>query len=477
MRKYMFKKILRNEFLSSSILFVFSSVLLQGISFLTTPIFTRLMGTADYGIVSNFSTYANLVGTFICLQVSSGLLAARVNHAPDRFEKYVRNIVGFAFVAAIVQSVVIVMLREPISSVTKLGTNIIPLVCVMAFGSAINNVISSYFIAVGKPVKKAVYSIVASVSITALGLLCVFISPDKSMGRIIGYSVSYVAIAIFGMSYFLRFKGDERTLFKSDIKYALAYGVPLIPHLLANLINGSADKMFIMNICGESQNGIYTIAYNIGQLALVLATACSDAWNPWYFKHTKAEADKKVIESYFSNYALTIGMCFVGVMFLAPEIMRLMAPSEYWSGTSCILYVALGVFFLFLYRFPLGYEQLMSNTKFVAPATILAALCNVGLNSILIPKTGIIGAAVATTISYVILWIFHEIVARKIIKGYNIRLRVYTVPVVINIVGFVLAMLFLEKTLIRLLILAAFCIGYLIVMYFRNKSKKKNANE
>ncbi len=464
-----------NSFVSASLLYILSSVLIKGISFITTPIFTRLMGTADYGIVSNFSTYANLVGTFICLQVSSGLLAAKVNHAPDRFAEYVRNVVGFAAIAALVQSAVIILLRNPISSATKLETHIVPLVCIVAFGTAINNVISSYFIAVEKPMKKVAYSVSAAVGMIALGVLCVFLSPNKSMGRIIGYAVSYTVIAIFGMVYFLRRKGDGRALFRGDIKYALAFGIPLIPHLLANLINGSADKIFIINICGESQNGIYTIAYNIGQLALVLATACSDAWNPWYFKNTKAKTDRKVIESYFSNYALTIGMCFVGVMFLAPEIMKLMAPSAYWSGTSCILYVALGVFFLFLYRFPLGYEQLMSNTKYIAPATILAALCNVGLNSILIPRAGIIGAAVATTISYVILWIFHETVARKIVKGYNIRLRLYIVPIIVNIAGFVLAMLFLEKTLIRLLILAAFCIGYLAVMYFKIKAKKKDA--
>ncbi|MBR2616251.1 MAG: flippase [Clostridia bacterium] len=472
----------KNEFLSSSVLFIFASFLLKGISFLTTPIFTRLMGSADYGAVSNFLTYANILTTFFFLQVSSGLLAAKVNHAPERFDSYVKNVTLFALLPAVVFSILLFLFRAPVSGVIRVREDLVPLIFVMAFGLSMNNLLSSYFIANGQPKQKVAYSIVSSLGIVFIGLLFVFFFSDKSAGRIVGYAVSYALVALFGYCLILRPKGVDKKNFRGDIKYALGFGLPLIPHLLANLVNGSADKIFIVSICGESANGIYTIAYNIGQLALVFASACADAWNPWYFKETKAldtaedqREGTRRIARYFTLYAMTIGMCFVGVMLLAPEIMKLMAPQEYWSGTACILYVALGVFFLFLYRFPLGYEQLRSNTKLVAPATILAALVNVGLNAFLIPRYGIDGAAIATTVSYVVLFLFHEFVARRIVKGYNVRPRTYLLPTVTVLAGFGVAQLFLDHFVIRLVLLGLFCLFYLFYCLSAVKGNKNTS--
>lgn len=459
-----------NSFLSASFLYIISSFLLTGISFITTPIFTRLMETADYGAVSNFMTWMQFFSIFVCLQVASGLLPAKVNRAPERFPSYMKSMILLASVSAVFQLSLLLIFRGVIARWISVDPHWIPLLCICVFGTSMVDLCGVYFVAMNNPKHKVIFSLIQSVLYIGAGLLFVYLSPDKGFGRILGSTVSYGCVSIFALLMFFSKPMGKKTELRGDIKYALLFGLPLIPHLLANIINGNSDRVFIIKMLGEDQAGIYSVAYSIGMVALILAQACTDAWNPWYFEKTKTGKTAEV-QNYFRIYALTISMCFVGVMFLAPDVMRLMAPESYWSGIRCILYVALGIFLMFLYRFPLGYEQLSSNTKYVAPATILTACVNIGLNFMLIPSLGIDGAAIATTISYVFLWFSHEFVARRIVKGYNIKWRSYLIPVSVVVSGFIISHAVLHINILRYGILAVYCMGYLVLVKYLLKHK------
>lgn len=452
-----------NRLVSTSLAYMLTSFVVKGLSFITTPIFTRMMGTSDYGIVSNFTTWVQFFAIFIFIQASSGLLPASVNRAQGRFDSYMKSIVIFACCSALLQIAVMMAFRRLVSDWISIQSAWFPMLAVCTVGTAFSNVCSSYFVASGKPVHKVIFTLSTAVLYVAVGLLAVVFFQDKALGRIIGMAAGYVAVIVFSLGYFLRKPLGSKEEIMGDIRYAVAFGAPLIPHLLANLVNGNADRVFLIKMCGESEAGIYSVAYSIGMVAIAIADASGDAWNPFYFQKTK-EGRSGEIQPYFRIYSVTIIMCFVGVMFLAPEVMGIMAPESYQSGTSCVLYVALGICFLFLYRFPLAYEQFMSNTKFVAPMTVASAVVNVGLNAVLIPRHGMAGAAVATSVSYMILWLLHEAAVRKAIKGYNIELRDYAIPLGLAVSGFILSSLFLESTLPRYLILVAYCAGYLLVM-------------
>ena len=70
---------------------------------------------------------------------------------------------------------------------------------------------------------------------------------------------------------------------------------------------------------------------------------------------------------------------------------------------------------MFLYSFPVNYEFYHKKSIHIAIGTSVAAVINCILNYILIPKMGMAGAAVATLISYVMLWIFHHLVSKYFI--------------------------------------------------------------
>jgi O-antigen/teichoic acid export membrane protein len=115
----------------------------------------------------------------------------------------------------------------------------------------------------------------------------------------------------------------------------------------------------------------------------------------------------------------------MGFILLAPEVYRIMAPQEYWPGISLIPLIALACYFNFLYSFPTSYEFYNAKTKLISLGTICAATTNIICNFIFIPSYGGTGAAVATLISYIFLFIFNEIIARFVIKNYDYKFAMY----------------------------------------------------
>jgi O-antigen/teichoic acid export membrane protein len=102
-----------------------------------------------------------------------------------------------------------------------------------------------------------------------------------------------------------------------------------------------------------------------------------------------------------------------------------MAPQEYWSGISLIPLVALAYYFNFLYSFPANYEFYNEKTKLISIGTVCVAIINIVCNFIFIPLYAGAGAAVATLIAFIFLFIFHEIIARFVIRNYDYKFTMY----------------------------------------------------
>jgi O-antigen/teichoic acid export membrane protein len=111
-----------------------------------------------------------------------------------------------------------------------------------------------------------------------------------------------------------------------------------------------------------------------------------------------------------------------------------MVPQDYWPGLPLIPIIALAYYFNFLYSFPVSYELFYEKTKKISLGTIIAAIINIIGNFILIPYYGEMGAAVATLISFIFLFIIHEIIVLLIIKDYDYRIYIFFKPLVLVVI-------------------------------------------
>ena len=74
---------------------------------------------------------------------------------------------------------------------------------------------------------------------------------------------------------------------KDHVRYALEFGVPLIPHNLSHMVLSSADKVMINSMISASASGIYSLVYTLGMMIQVMMEAMNNVLDPWLFRQLK----------------------------------------------------------------------------------------------------------------------------------------------------------------------------------------------
>jgi len=445
-----------------------STFLLKGIGFLTTPLFTRLLSIGEYGNYSIFTTWVSLFSVFIGLQVSASIPTARIYRENNNFDLYLRNISVLSLISAVCISLLCILFRNTLTSLLKISQGLVWQLVIQAFGVSCVTFYSTYTIQTKQAKKNGMFSVLVTLSITLLGLLFVLKAKEnKDTARIFATTLSYIVIIPFVLKKFKTF--DKKKINYDDWKFCLSLSIPLIMHLLSNIIIGQSSRIFLKALINEDKAAIYTVAATVASITIIVADVCNNVWSPWYLENTKYENNEKINEIAI-KYMNIIALIFSLLIIISPEIFAIMAPPEYKIGNRSVLILTAGNFFVFLYRFPLGFEQYSKNMKWVAVCTIISALANMGLNYFLINSIGFEGASIASLISYIILFGLHEVVARKIIKNYNIRFRDYINAIIICGIFFFLSYIFLDYQIIRFVIFTGLMVFliYKVLKDYRN---------
>ena len=156
---------------------------------------------------------------------------------------------------------------------------------------------------------------------------------------------------------------------------------------------------------------------------------------------------------------------------LAPEAILIMGGKAYLSGIYCVPPIVLGVICQYIYTHYVNIEMHLKKTKYVSIGTIIAALLNIILNILFVPKYGYVAASYTTLISYIVLMGIHYFITHKIlaVKIYDDK---YMIKALFgtSIVGIVISLLY-EYSFLRYI---AIIVGLISFFYnFREFIKKK----
>jgi O-antigen/teichoic acid export membrane protein len=147
---------------------------------------------------------------------------------------------------------------------------------------------------------------------------------------------------------------------------------------------------------------------------LAVVDGINKAWAPYYYKIMTVNANPEgVIVKYVSMYLwIILLLCIAGILF-SSEIFQFAFPPQYFSAVPYVAPVLLGYFFIGLYQFANKPLFFFKKTKIIPFITGFAALLNIGLNLIFIPKFGAIAAAWTTAFSYGCCFILFFISGRR----------------------------------------------------------------
>lgn len=400
--------------LKSGSIFFLGNILLRSISFLTLPIFTRLMLPEEFGMYSVYSATAGIVSIFLGLQINGTVNIAYTQKTEKEFEEYVANISLFPIFGLVVALTALIFLPT-LSNQLGLGDNIYYIMVVVQslFGLMIA-IYSSELVIKQQPKKHLLFSIVTTISTTFLSLSFIYyFKNDAYFERVSGGVIASLLVSLYVFkNYFKRYR--IKTI-KTDWIYGLKLSTPLIFHALSGQLLNFADRFMLVKMATSIDVALYSFAYSIGMIIQMIWMSLNSAWVPWYYDCLK-EQNSNDIKIYSKYYIVLFTLGTISFIFLTPELIFIMGGEQYNNATNITPLIAISYYFVFLYSFYVNYEFSQANTKVIPIATTLAAIANIGLNLILIPIFGVTGATISTVISYFFMFLLHYIVVTYVMK-------------------------------------------------------------
>lgn len=412
--------LLKSNFLKSSTVYTISNIINKLIPFFLLPILTRYLSPQDYGLVSNFGVLISLAYPFIGLESNSAVTRYYYDLKKEEISKYIFNSLLVLLTGTIFVSILFAFFSQFISRISSIPETFLWIVIIISIGQYMVRLISQIFQVQVAPLKYALINNLYTFSILALSIFLIVKLGFKWEGRIYGLLISSVLFILIILFLLIRNKWIKVNITKSYIKNILSYGIPLVPVTLSTIVLTASDRLFITNMIGLSEVGIYSVGYQFGSIINILAASFNLAFVPYLFKELKKndqESKKNIIKItyvYFIVLWISTGILF----FISPYLLKLIVDPSFESATIYIRWVALGYTFHGMYMMFNCYIYFIKKTYYITIITVSSALINIALNYILIKQFGTIGAAQATAIVYFL----------KLIIGIIIAVNLYKMP-------------------------------------------------
>ena len=395
----------------ASLWFLICSFLAKGISAMTTPIFTRIMSTEEYGKYGVFNSWYSILFPFITLNMFGGVYVnGLVKFEKDR-GRYMSSLQGLCICLAIGWTGFYLVFHNFINDL--LGLDMIQMTCLilLAWEESVFNAWSVQQRTVLKYTKLVVLAIIVSITRPLMGILLVSKYNGLATARIIGSTMVDVC-AYTGL--FIAIMARGKTFCDTRYwKYTIKHNIPLIPHYLSMTILSSSDRIMISKLVNDSSAGIYNLAYQLAMIMYFFHSALMQTIEPWIYRKLKEKGMKEI--SYLLNIAATgMAIVLVGAIAVSPELLRLFAPPQYYEALYVIPPIIMSVFFIFLYVFFATYEFHNEKTHFIATASCIGAILNIVLNYYFIKAFGYRAAGYTTLICYMVFAIAHYMFSRFI---------------------------------------------------------------
>lgn len=386
----------------------------SGIAFVMSIVFARFLGTAGIGTYSYATTWANLLSIPATLGIDELIVREiAIYRTKSQWELMAGLLrwsslvvlsfsIGLTLVATAIVwgikgdsdttvfiAVVLAMVTIPIASLRNLRLGAM---------RGLHRIVSGQ-------IPDAVF---APTIVLALTFLAYLLFPQNfNVFWVLGFKIIAIVITFFIGSLWLwrslplQVK-QAKTQFEG--KQWLFAALPFMFLGTTQLINSRIDVIMLGGIQGVKAVGIYTVIIGITRLTIfihhsalsVLAPNIATLYSEGKLKQLEKLVQKSALGVFL--FSLLIG----GTIMLLGNFVLLIFGSEFLAGRTAMNILILGQIFNALTG-PVGLVLNMTgHQNYTAIATGISAFLNAMLNFLLIPQWGINGAAIATTLSLVI---------------------------------------------------------------------------
>ena len=186
------------------------------------------------------------------------------------------------------------------------------------------------------------------------------------------------------------------------LRQMLRFSLPLAPAQALSMVLVYADRYFIQRYRGESEVGLYALGYSLAMVLNLVVQAVHLAWVPQMYRISKAENAGVQFRRLLNYYTMALAAGGLMLSVFSPEVLRLLATPAYREAGSVVPLIAASHVLIGLGLMANVGINTENKTFLTTVLVAVTAPVNLGLNALLIPRWGMMGAAVATFLSYLL---------------------------------------------------------------------------
>ncbi len=400
---------------TQSVIYGLGGIISRLIAVFLIPIYTVYLGTVGFGKIETIIALTSVLAIVLRLGITSAFFRFYFDSEDEaRRTLVVRTSFWFTMGMATLGLAIGFVYAVRFSDWLNLGDPWLVRAGFVGLWAQMNYAqMTSLFRVEERPVQFAIAS-VANVLITIGATIALVVGAHKGaigavVGNFLGTLTVYVVLLAY-RRYQLGFQFDRRLLRQMN-----RFGLPLVPSALALWAINLIDRFFIIHFKGQAENGVYSLAVRISSVIIFLMTAFQLAW-PAFAYSIRDDGHARRTYAYVLTYLL-FTTCWMSLALgsLAPWIVHLLAHNPHFARAAKAVPVL--CFATAAYS---GYTVLAigigrtRQTQFNWVVSGAAALVNIALNIALIPPYGMMGAAIATLVAYVVLFVGMWVRSRRV---------------------------------------------------------------
>ncbi len=365
-----------------------------------------------------FQVMTGIMGPFIGLSIHGAIGRQYVEKDSRELAEYIGNCLILTTSSFCVASLVFFLFGNLIADISSIDKNWLWTIIVFVFGQALIQVLLVLWQMQGKAKQYAFLSFAQTVFNALLSLYAIVQLGMGWKGRLEAQAMTTILFAVLAVVILFRQNWINPKYNKAYIFSALSFGLPLIPHALSGWAMSMIDRVFVTNIVGIADTGVYSVGYQIGMVIGILEASFIQAWVPHFYRQLKKDTFVIKLKLVRFTYIYCFGLLILAFLlaFIAKYFLPYFVGDKFIAADQYILWIALGYSFNGMYKMMAGYFFYFEKTYVLAKITTVAAIINVVLTYFFVTYCGTVGAAYSTTLCYFITFLLTWSMVNKIYK-------------------------------------------------------------
>ena len=408
---------IRNKFISDGLIYTVANFLVAGIPFCLLPLLTRVLDPEAYGKIAMFSVVVACISIFSGLNVHGAVMVRYFDRQNFVLSKYITTVLLLLLVTTTIIVLFILVEGSHITKFTGLPSTWLIVATILAALQFVTQLILTLWQSSKKPFNYGVLRLMQALTDGIASIILVFSFTLSWHGRISGMLIASALTALIAFKFMAIEGWLNRRGSISYAKDALKFGVPLVPHALAGLVLGMADRVMVTNYLDIGSTGIYMVAVQIGAILLIFVDAVNKVYAPWLIGSLGHISQEKKIRIVWYSYMYYIALITISLFFgwlVKSFLLKLFVGDKYAAAAEIIPLIFLGYAFTGMYYTVTNYIFFAKKTIYLSSLTLIIGSITFLLYKILLDFYGLYGIALGFCMGQAIMflgaWILAQIV-------------------------------------------------------------------